>query len=571
MLGFMIGAIILFFILVGAMGSIFKPKEIAINPNSILRINLSQPIAEKTSGNFRNLFDFGSGKMKVNLGLNDILANIRRAETDNNIKGIIIVGGISTNTLATLDEIRKAIIHFKKSGKFVVAYAEGWSQKSYFCASVADKVFMNPTGLFEWRGLSAQITFYKHLFEKIGVDIQVIYEGKFKTATEPFRLDHMSEQNKQMTMELLDSIEHYMVNAVAESRKLSFDEVQSCAHDMLIREAPEAVQRKFVDDLQYWDGVASYLRKKTGAKPELLDIDQYDLTPGKLKDVDIDAPKIAVIYAQGDIIDGEGDDDQIGSDALSELFRKVRDDDDVKAVVFRINSPGGSANASDVIGREVKITNSVKPVVVSMGAYAASGGYYVSAPAAYIFAEPTTLTGSIGVFGMLPNLQKLLNEKLGLNFDGVKTGKYADLGDISRPLSEDEKALIQHNIDLTYLEFKTVVSDGRKISVDSVEVLAQGRVYTGNRALQLGLVDEIGTVEAAVKKAASLAKLSTYRTADYPQPDEWFPLLRQLLADKKESIIRQELGMEYPTYQSLRSLMKMNGIQAHMGGVVSVE
>ncbi len=572
MLGFIVGAIILVFILTGIIAGVvssFSSKETTpVKTNSVLTLNMSYVIPEQTDADPFRSFNFSDFKPKVNLGLNDILKNIEKAKTDDNIKGIYISSGTFSSGTATAEQIRNALIDFKQSKKFIVAYAELYSQKGYYVASVADKIFLNPQGLVEYKGLGTQIMFFKGLLEKLGVEVQVFYDGKFKTATEPFRYDKMSEPNKVMTLSLLNDIQTHFQQKVSASRNIPVTLLDSIANNLLIHDSKTAKSYGLVDDIYYDDEVQQYitgqLKLEKKDKINFISLSKYNQTPDNKK-YTLDMSKVAILYAQGDIVDGEGEEDNIGSARLLKEISKLRKDDKVKAIVLRVNSPGGSVLASEVIWREVSITNSVKPVVVSMGDYAASGGYYISCNASKIIAQPNTLTGSIGVFGILPNMKKFFNDKLGITFDGVGTGKYADFGNISRPLREDEKLLIQNEIDSIYVNFKRKVADGRKLPIAKVDSIAQGRVWTGSQALQLGLVDTLGNISDAVVIAAKLAKLKDYRVAEYPQQDNKFSKIFEILNDDmNESIMKEKLGEYYSVYKKLEGLIGMKGIQARM-------
>lgn len=572
MLGFIVGSILLVFILtsiVAGLVSSFSTKDVTtVKPSSVLTLSMNYVIPEQTDADPFRSFSFSDMKSKVNLGLNDILKNIEKAKTDDNIKGIYISSGTFPSGNATAEQVRNALIDFKQSKKFIVSYAELYSQKGYYVASVADKIFLNPQGLVEYKGLGTQIMFFKGLMEKLGVEAQVFYDGKFKTATEPFRYDKMSEPNKIMTLSLLNDVQNHFQQKISEARNLPVTLLDSIANNLLIRNSGTAKSYGLVDNIYYDDEVQQYiadqLKIEKKEKINFISLNKYNQTPDNKK-YTLDMSKVAILYAQGDIVDGEGEDDNIGSARLLKEISKLRKDDKVKAIVLRVNSPGGSVMASEVIWREVSITNSVKPVVVSMGDYAASGGYYISCNASKIIAQPNTLTGSIGVFGILPNMKKFFNDKLGITFDGVGTGKYSDFGNLSRPLREDEKLIIQNEIDSIYADFKRKVANGRKLPIEKVDSIAQGRVWTGSQALQLGLVDTLGNINDAVTIAAKLANLKDYRVTEYPQRDNKFSKIFEILNDDmNESIMKEKLGEYYSIYKKLESLTGMKGIQARM-------
>lgn len=572
MLGFIVGGILLLFISIGiisaVVSSLSRQEKTTINPKSVLVLSLNYQIPEKTDENPFHNFNFSTFEPKVEPGLNDILKSIDKAKTDSSIKGIYLNTGLFLSGTATAEQIRNALIDFKTSKKFVVAYAEGYTQKGYYVATAADKIFLNPQGELEFKGLSAQIMFLKGLLDKLGVETQVFYDGKYKTATEPFRYDKMSEPNKEMTKDLLDNIEGHYIQGIATARHISPSKLDSIAGNLLIRDAKDAKAYGMVDDIISNDQVEQYiadqLKLEKKAKISFVTMGKYDETP-EHKTGSYDAGKIAVLYLQGDIVDGEGEKDNIGSDMFLRELSKLRKDDKVKAIVLRVNSPGGSALASDVMWREVGITRDVKPVVVSMGDYAASGGYYISCQASKIVAEPNTLTGSIGVFGLLPNMQKFFNDKLGITFDGVGTGKYSDFGNLTRPMREDEKAIVQGEIDSMYHTFKSKVAEGRKLPLVFVDSIAQGRVWTGSQALKLGLVDTLGDVNVAIHIAAKLANLKDYRVAEYPaEENNYLKMLKAFNDNNDDKMIKGRLGEYYTVFKKMEELVNMKGVQARM-------
>ena len=573
MLGFIVGAVVLFFIsliiLSGIVASFSAEEPVTVKANSILSLDLDYEIPEQTTYEPISLFSLSDFEPTQNPGLYDIVKSIQKAATDDNIKGIYLNFGYAGGGLATIEQLRKALNDFKKSGKFVVAYSEVYTERAYYLSSVADKVFVNPKGEIEFNGINAQYTFYKHLLDKIGVEPQIFYAGKFKSATEPFRLDSMSAPNKLMTRSMLDDIHSRMMENIAVSRKSAAQQIDSVNNNFLVRSASDAVKYGIADSTFFIDQVQDYFRNQLhiGAKDKIsfVTLQKYMKVLDKKASASVNDDKIALLFAQGDIVSGRGGDDNIGSSKYVEQLRKLRDDDNVKAIVFRVNSPGGSALASDVIAREVELTAKKKPVVVSMGDYAASGGYYISAYATKIIAQPSTLTGSIGVFGILPNMQKLIEDKLGITFDNVETGKYSDLGVPSRPLRADEKMIIQDGVDTIYAQFKATVVAGRKLDGAAVDSLAQGRVWTGAQALKLGLVDTLGGIDEAIAMAARLAHSTKYRITTYPQIDnEWYQILEMFSENKKTQAIKSQLGIYFPMYENLKNLSEMNGVQARM-------
>jgi len=580
LLAFVVGFILLMLLFIGLIAgiatSLTSEEPVSMKRNSVLTLDLDYDIPEQTAYQPVSIFMFSSLEPTLNPGLYDIVKNIQKAKDDDNIKGIYLNFGFSGGSMATTEQIRNALEDFKKSGKFVIAYSELYSERTYYLCSIADKVFVNPKGSIEFNGMNVQYMFYKHLLEKIGVEPQIFYDGKFKTATEPFRLDSMSRENKIMTRALLDDIHSHVMEKIATSRNIPLAQLDSINNNFLVHTAFDAVKYHIADSAYFIDQVQSYIKRqlKIGEKDKInfIDLEKYMSAPGKRSDETIAADKIAILFAQGDIVDGEGDISNIGSDKYVTQLRKLREDSSVKAIVLRVNSPGGSALASDVIAREVQITARKKPVVVSMGDYAASGGYYIAALATKIVAQPNTFTGSIGVFGILPNLQKLFNDKLGLTFDNVQTGKYSDFGVPTRALRPDEKRIIQDGVDTIYAQFKSTVMSGRKLSGSTVDSIAQGRVWTGSQGLKLGLVDTLGGIDEAIHLAAHLASTSKYRIVQYPQINQqWLQLLKLFSKDENDEALKSQLGSYYPVYENLKELAGMQGYQARMVAVPRVE
>jgi protease-4 len=571
MVGYILAAVIVVLIVVGIAAAAFSgldsKKKSEVKDNSVLHLKLSFNIPERTPNNPFKYFN-SEGESEMPLGLNDILDDIKRAKSDAKIKGIFIdvqsVGG----GWATVEEIRNALIDFKKSKKWIVAYAELYSKGAYYLASVADKVYLNNSGEVIFNGMYSEVTFFKEALEKLGIEMQIIRHGKFKGAVEPFFLNKLSAENKEQISVYLNSLWNQYLTGIAESRKISKDELNHIADDFLVKKAEDAKAYKLVDELAYKDQVLTDIRKRLGKgendKIEFVSMAKYanadEGAEGEGKD------RIAVIYANGDINSGNGGEDQIGSEGLSEVIRKVRLDDKIKAIVLRVNSPGGSALASDIIWREVMLAKAAKPVVVSMGDVAASGGYYIACAADSIFAQPNTITGSIGVFGLLPNVSKLMNEKLGIHTDGVKIGKYSDLGKIDRALTADEMAIMQKYVDETYDQFISRVAAGRKMDKTKVDELGQGRVWTGADAKRLGLVDRLGSMKDAMDCAARMAKLTNYKVRSYPkQKDPLENLMKSFSGDGEAYFAQKELGEYYTLYQQFKTIKNASGIQARMG------
>lgn len=563
--GLMLFCVLGFFLLLGIASVAGKKDATKVESNSVLLLDFKGPVLERTP---EDPFAKLRGETPA-LGLKEILENIDKAANDDHIKGILLDLGTVSAGSAAKDEIRAALKAFQAKGKFIYSRADYYYNGNYYLASLADKIFLTPSGEMLFNGTAAEPMFYKGFLDKIGVEIQVVRHGRFKGAVEPFIKDKLSEENRLQIRQYKESLFMNLIHAVAQDRKMSEDEVRSVAYEMKIRSAEDAVNLHLVDQLAYTDQIYAAIREKLGMKEnetiKFITYSKYKDAPSKSKDGDINN-KIAVIYAQGEIQDGEGDDNTIGGSSLSETMRKARLDDKIKAIVFRINSPGGSALASDIIWREVKLAAEKKPVIVSMGDVAASGGYYIAAPATFIFAEPSTITGSIGVFGMYPNAQKLLNDKLGITTDTVKLGRYSDLGNASRPFTEDEKKIVQQFIEKVYDDFISRVAEGRKKQKADVDSIAQGRVWAANDALNLGLVDKIGSLDDAIKLAAEKAGVSSYHITRMPamkNPVE--EMIKSLSGETRmKQALQSELGENYALYQQLQSLQKKQGIRMEL-------
>lgn len=559
---------LIFFGIIGAIAAA-GDKEAKIEPNTILFLKLDKPIVDRASKNPFDDFNFQSFSPDQKLGLNQILENIEKAKTDENIKGIYMDLTYVPAGFATIEEIRNALLDFKTSGKFIYTYSEMMTQSTYYLASVSTKIYMNPMGNIELKGLRSKIAFFKGTMKKIGVEPLIFRHGKFKSAIEPFMLDKMSEANKEQTLTYVKSIWDHLAKNIAAERGISVDDVNTIANDFAIRKPQNAVDLKIIDGLRYKDEIIDELVALTDAKkPEklkLVKLAKYKKVVGQKSKKRDKREKIAVIYASGEIKMGKGDGETIGSEKLSKAIRKVRRDSTIKAVVLRVNSPGGNGLASDIIWREAMLTQKVKPLIVSMGDLAASGGYYISCPADVIVANPTTLTGSIGVFGLLFNTQELMNKKLGVTFDGVKTHEFADIIDLTRPMREAEKEIIQNSIEDFYDTFIGKVGQGRKMTKEAVDKIGQGRVWSGMNAKEIGLVDEFGGLKRAIEIAAEKAGLESYKTVDYPKmPDPMEEIVKQLTGEAMVKIMQKQLGENYYFYKKLESLKNMQGIQARM-------
>ncbi|HRC32793.1 MAG TPA: signal peptide peptidase SppA [Bacteroidia bacterium] len=576
MLGFIVGSVVLFFLLIlmiaGVVSTMSGPKTMAIHGPHVLKINLQQPLTERTPNNpFRN-FRAGEIKSQMQPGVYDIIEDLDKAANDKNIKGIYlnitdIDGGISS-----VEEIRNAILKFKKSKKFVIAYSEYYSNKGYYLASAADKVYLNPEGELDFRGYATQLMFLKGMLEKVGVEPQIIRHGKFKSAVEPLTEEKMSDANREQMKALIDDLWKHTLAGIGKSRNKTYDELELMADSLLIESPADAVKYGLIDGTKYEDEIMKMLTEKSETKDDKVDfvsLEKYNNVPSGKK---FHAQKIALIFATGSIGSGKGDDESIGSETTADAIRKAREDKNVKAIVLRVNSPGGSALASDVIWREVTLAKKEKPVVVSMGDLAASGGYYISCAADKIYAQPNTITGSIGVFGVIFNAQKMLNEKLGLTFDTYKTGEYGDMGLPTRALTPGERRKIQNSVENVYDQFTKKVGDGRGIAQANVDSIGQGRVWSGEDALQIKLVDELGGINDAIAAAAKLAKITEYRVSQLPvQKEPFVELLEGGADDVKQSMINSELGANAKYYKSLKDIFKMQGIQVRLPYDITIQ
>lgn len=558
--------VLFFVILISAISSMNADKKIIVKENSILYLNLDQSIIERTPENaLAGIPIIGGGEEKV-IGFNDLIKALKAAKTDDNIKGIYINVSAPNAGMATMLEVRNAILDFKTSKKPVIAYSEIYSQGAYYLASAANKVYLNPQGDLEFKGFSAELTFFKGALEKLGIEAQIIRVGQYKSAVEPFIDTKMSAYNRKQVSDYTNGLYQTFLNGISKSRNISIDSLQMIANAYLIQEPQDALKYKMVDGLRYKDELLDELRTLTNkdkkSNVEVVTINDYAANL-PLESTFTAKNKVAVIYANGDIIGGEGSDEQIGSDRISRAIRKARLDDNIKAIVLRVNSGGGSALASDVIWREIELTKKAKPVIASFGDVAASGGYYIACSADSIFVQPNTITGSIGVFGIIPNLQNLLNNKLGITFDGVKTGEYADIMSVHRPLTTGERFIIQTSVNRVYDTFITRVADGRKKTKAQVDSIGGGHVWIGTDAVKNGLADRLGSFNDAIVAAAAKAKLSDYKVVEYP---EKIDPLKSLLSTAKDNVslyyAKKEFGENFHLYQQMKKAIVQSGIQA---------
>ena len=578
MVGFVLSMIVMFFILLGIIsGMMLSLKDegsVTISDNSILEVSFENPIEERSSNNpFENL-NFNGINPNRTPGLNDILKSISKAKADSRIKGILLNLTSIQSGMATVEEIRNAFLDYKKSGKFIYAYSESYTQGAYYLASVADKIYLYPEGDVDFRGLHADLMFFKGTLEKLEIQPEIIRHGKFKSAVEPFMYDKMSDENREQVSTFLNSLWNNILNGISSSRNIPVDELQKIADNAEGRNAVNALSLHLVDKLSYYDQVLSDLKKKTdqGEKEKIKFVSLKKYVRAYVKGDDYSAKKIAVVYASGDIVSGEGNEDQIGSDKIAGALRKARLDSSVKAIVLRINSPGGSALASDVIWRETVLAQKTKPLIVSMGDYAASGGYYIACAADTIVARPNTITGSIGVFGLLFNTQNMFKNKLGITFDSVKTGRYADIGSMNRPMKDNERDIIQGEVEKVYDTFISHVAIGREMTKEDVDNIGQGRVWSGVDAKRLGLVDVLGGINDAISIAAKKANLTTYRTIALPEKKEFFEkLVEDLNAEAKVYFAKQQLGESYLFLETFNDLSKQKGIIAKIPFMMKIE
>ena len=556
----------LFIIIVAGVAAIGSSTTI-VEPKSVLKIDLSESIVDQPVNDPLAGFDPMSMNVQKSVSNMQVMNAIESAAQDDNIEGIYInLTGAGTASAALLEEVRDYITAFKESGKFVVAYGEVYSQGGYYLASVADSIYLNPVGEMEWRGLAMQVMFYKGALDKLGIEPQVFRHGTFKSAVEPYILNRMSPENRTQMETIANSIWGTMVADIAKERNLSIDSLNMFATDLSAMMAEDALANRMVDGLKYEDEVEDILREKLelDADEDITFVTLGEYIAAKPYTPSYSDNKIEVIYAEGQIVQGASEQGTLGSTTLADQLAEARMDEEVKAVVLRVNSPGGSALASEVIWREMELLRQQKPVIVSMGDYAASGGYYISAPADAIIADATTLTGSIGVFGLMFNAEKALNNKLGVTVDVAKTNPSADMGMPFRAVSSTERSKIMRSIEQVYSTFVNHVADGRNMTFDSVDAIGQGRVWTGNDGNRIGLVDEIGGLKYAIAVAADKAEcLDDYMVREsMGEPTGLAALLSSLEAHISDRKMRKEMGAMYDEYRSLRALMENEGVQA---------
>jgi protease-4 len=550
-------------------------KAVDIPEKSVLVIKTGAMIPDRTTTNPFAMFDPVTRSLTQTPGLNEILKNLRNAAEDENISGILIDNGTMPSGWATADEIRTALEEFKESGKFIYSYSDYiMMQESYFISTAADNIWLSPASMFDFKGLASEVTFYREALEKLGIEVQVIRHGKFKGAVEPYMLDKLSDENRSQISEYVGSIWGHVVKAISEARGLSVETVMQLADDLAGYDLARMTGAGMIDGTIYRDQLEDSIRVaagiEEGKKINYVPMSKYSKVPVKQSGV-AGRKKIAVLFAEGSIVMGEGDDTNIGGNRYVTEMRKLRLDTTVKAVVFRVNSRGGNAIASDLIWREVELTSKAKPVIVSMGNYAASGGYYISAAAEKIIASPVTLTGSIGVFGLIPNAQVFLDKKLGINSDVVRTNSHSDAPSLTRPLNTFEKEALQANVERTYSTFTGVVASGRGMRQTAVDSIGQGHVWSGADAIGIGLVDSFGGLNAAISEAASMAGLESYRVIERPEATDFYTkLLKEMTGMARANAVRRELGEASRYYYEMKEIISSAGVQAVMPYYIAI-
>ena len=572
------GALLIFiiFIIFASLISLSAP-ELEVPNNTILRIDLNTAIVDRAQKNPFSSFDPVSGEPEVALGLNKAIAALKAAKDDEKILGVYLKGGIPMGDAAAVTELRNALLDFKSSGKFIYGYSEILTQKGLYIATAADSFFMNPEGFIEWAGLSASVTYYKEGLEKLGLEPVVFRASgnKFKSAVEPLLRQEMSEENTTQLNEIIHSVWNTYLEDVSAATGLTIGQLNALADSFAISGPEDAVSNGLIAASAYKDEIDSLLAKKSGssiANTNFLTIQKYGEDKGLNSTEDFAENKVALIIAQGGIQSGEGSEYTIGSERIAKAIRKARKNEDVKAIVLRVNSPGGSALASEVIWREVMLAADEKPFIASLGGVAASGGYYIAAFADTIIAQPNTITGSIGAFGVFFTAEELLNDKLGINIETVTTNRYADLGTPDRKITPAEKAIFERQVDQVYQTFLQRVAKGRKLKTSYVDSIGGGRVYTGKRALELGLVDMLGGLDTAITIAAGKAGLEEYRVVEYPElKDPIQQIIEDLSGGYQARILKQELGTYARYLEVLKEAQSLEGMQTRLPYDIDIE
>lgn len=566
--GIFLSTVVFIFIIIIIIAASSAEKPVEVKPNTILYMQLNDIIVERAVDNPFGSFPGGIPSIRE-IGLNDITNNIRKAKKDGNICGIYMQLSAFNGGMGTTEEIRNALLDFRESGKFIIAFADVYTQKSYYLASVADSIFLNPKGNFFLNGIGSQLMFFKGALDKLGIEAQVIRHGEYKSAMEPFMTDRMSDENREQIMHWVSSIWQHILKGIGDERGIEPAKLDDLADRLTIRTAESALEYGLVDALLFKDEMIDHLKELTGTdeKKDLRVITprRYKKVPAKRDYKGIAKDKVAVIYAHGDVQLGNMGEGTISSERISKAIRKARRDSSIKAIVLRVNSGGGGVLASDIILRETRLAAETKPLVASVGDVAASGAYYILAPADTILAHPNSVTGSIGVWAVLPNLKPFMNKKLGITVDVAKTNPMADMGTPFRKLTPDEKNIIRSMVEDTYESFLDVVSEGRDMTIEQVNEIGRGRVWSGENALDNGLIDGYGGLHDAIGIAAELAGLEKYRVLSLPRlEDPIDQFLRELTENARSRMIRRELGQFYTYFESVRELEGLYGIQARL-------
>lgn len=566
LVGILIMTVVFLLIFIGIVTATTAKEVPEVKENSILVAKFNSPIADRSDENPFTKLLTGNPMADNMMGLDQILKDLKRAGEDENIKGIFLNLRNVPSRFTTLSEVREGLLEFKKSGKFIYAYADSYSHKSYFLASVADSIFMTPEGVFYFTGLSAEATFYKRALDKIGVEMQVVRHGSYKSAAETFTRENLSDENREQIEGYMGAIWEKMITEISTSRNIDISLLNEYADDLVTLDNEKLLKTGMIDGLIYYDEMLSLMKEKLGVNESkdlgAIELSSYKLVPSKEKKT-FSRDKIAVIYAMGTVVDGNMGEGYISSERISKAIRKARRDKSVKAIVFRVNSGGGSVIASDVIYREAMLAAAEKPFVASMGDVAASGGYYIVAPADTILASPSTITGSIGVFFAMPNIKELMNDKIGITTDVVKTNKHADILTVFDPLDPEERVFIQNTVDKTYDNFVGLVARNRGKSFEEIDAIAGGRVWSGKDALKLGLIDMFGGLDKSIEVAASMAGLETYRVVSLPKlEDPLTAVMKQLTGEAKMRVIKKELGDQYIHYKNIQEIREMQGLQS---------
>ncbi|MDK2909159.1 MAG: protease [Bacteroidales bacterium] len=562
--------LLLLFGLIAGMASFSSKPKVEVKEKTVLRLTIDRDVIDRAPNNPFQNYNWQSMESEESYGLNELIENLRKAKEDPKISGILLEVPAGVSGLAIAEELRSELESFKSSGKFLISYANSYSQGGYYLASVAETICMHPEGNLEFKGLMADLVFFKHLLEKIDVEAQIIRHGKYKSAVEPFMLDKMSPENREQTQQLVSTIWNNMVAQISKSRGISVERLNQLADSLTGYSAEKALQVGLVDKLVYKDELEKMLRQKLGADStaelNFMSMTEYFNAPEPVKKKVDRTKKIAVIYALGDVVDGKGDETSIGIKNIPEALRKAREDKKIKAVVLRVNSGGGSALTSDIIWRELELTRKEKPVIASFGDVAGSGGYYIACNASKIFANPNSITGSIGVLGIIPNAQKLLSDRLGITFDNVKTNANAEFVGLNRPLTDYQKRVLLNSIEDVYATFVGHVAEGRKLTREKVDSIGQGRVWSGVDAKSIGLIDEWGGLYDAIAEAAKMAGIENYKIVEYPVLKDPFTRLLESFGGEENSevFLKKQLGIHYNYLKTLQNLATATGPQARM-------